>query len=244
MTSSGPPASSAPPALPAPPALAWLTHAYTASGAGLAFLSLVAVTAGRIREAFVWLVIALGVDSSDGVLARAVRIKERLPQIDGAHLDDIVDYLTYVFIPVFLLYDTGSLPASWGLAAVFAVLICSVIAFSKSDAKTPDHFFTGFPSYWNVLAFYLYAFGGPPELNAAILLVFCVLIFVRIGYVYPSRTTTLRPVTVLSGCAWGVLMLYLLWQLPAANRTLLWLSLAFPGYYVVLSVVLHTRRNR
>jgi phosphatidylcholine synthase len=225
------------------PWAAWLTHVYTATGAGLAFLSLAAVVAGNIRAAFVYLVVALVVDSSDGVLARGVHIRERLPEVDGAHLDDIIDYLTYVFVPAFLLYHTGRLPVSWGLAVVFAVLISSVIAFSKSDAKTADHFFTGFPSYWNVLAFYLYAFSAPPVVNGAILLVFCLLIFIRIGYVYPSRTTTLRPVTVLFASAWGVLMLFLLWQMPAMDRTLLWLSLAFPVYYTVLSLVLHLRRK-
>ncbi len=225
------------------PLAAWLTHVYTATGAGLAFLSLAATVAGSIRTAFLWLVVALVVDSSDGVLARSVRIKERLPEVDGAHLDDIVDYLTFVFVPAFLLYHTGRLPAVWGLAVVFAILIASVVTFSKSDAKTADHFFTGFPSYWNVVAFYLYAFAAPPGLNAAILLVLCVLIFVRIGYVYPSRTPTLRPVTVGFGCAWGVLMLLLLWQLPSVDRRLLWLSLSFPVYYTVLSLVLHARRK-
>lgn len=233
------------PAAPAPtfPWAAWLTHVYTATGAGLAFLSLAAVVQGDIREAFVWLVLALGVDSSDGVLARTFRIKERLPEVDGAHLDDIIDYLTYVFVPLFLLYHTNRLPAQWGLAVVFAILIASVIAFSKSDAKTSDNFFTGFPSYWNVIAFYLYAFGASPGLNAGILLVLCLLIFVRTGYVYPSRTTTLRPVTVVFGCAWGVLMLFLLWQMPSIDRVLLWLSLSFPLYYTVLSLVLHCRRQ-
>jgi len=212
-------------------------------GAALAFLSLVAVVSGRIREAFFWLVVAIVVDSSDGLLARAFRVRVLLPDVDGAHLDDIIDYLTYVFVPAFLLYQTGRLPAGWGLAVVFAVLVVSAIAFSKSDAKTSDHFFTGFPSYWNVAAFYLYALRTSAELNAAVLLVLCVLVFVRIGYVYPSRTPTLRTLTVVLGCAWGALVLYLLWQLPAVDRRLLVLSLAFPVYYTVLSLVLHARRK-
>ncbi len=224
-------------------AAAWFTHIYTASGGALAFLSLVAIVAGRIREAFFWLVVALIVDSTDGLLARTFRVRDRLPQVDGAHLDDIVDYLTFVFVPAFLLYQTGRLPAGWGVAVVFAILISSVIAFSTSDAKTADHFFTGFPSYWNIVAFYLYALGWPPTMNAAVLLVLCLLIFVRIGYVYPSRTVTLRWLTVALGCAWGVVMVVLLWQLPAVQHRLLMLSLFFPAYYTVLSFVLHVRRK-
>ena len=225
------------------PLAAWFTHVYTAFGAALAFLAVAAVVSGDIRTAFFWLAVAIVVDSSDGLLARTFRVRERLPDVNGSHLDDIVDYLTFVFVPSFLLYETGRLPAGWGLAVVFAVLVVSAIAFSKSDAKTSDHFFTGFPSYWNIVAFYLYALGIPVELNAAVLLVLCLLVFVRIGYVYPSRTPTLRSVTVVLGCAWGALVLYLLWQLPGVNRTLLVASLAFPVYYTVLSLALHVRRK-
>ncbi len=135
------------------PLSAWLTHVYTALGAALSFLSVVAIVAGDVRAAFFWLAVAIVVDSTDGLLARAFRVRERLPDVNGSHLDDIVDYLTFVFVPSFLLYHTGRLPAGWGLAVVFAVLIVSVIAFSKEDAKTADHFFTGFPSYWNIVAF-------------------------------------------------------------------------------------------
>jgi len=238
------------PAQPAPsspgniPWTAWLTHIYTAMGAGLAFLSLEAIVSGNIREAFFWLVVALVVDSSDGLLARAFRVHDRLPEVDGAHLDDIVDYLTFVFVPAFLVYHTGRLPAGWGMIVAFAVLVASAIAFSRSDAKTADHFFSGFPSYWNIVVFYLYAFDTPAGVNAAILLVLCLLVLVRIGYVYPSRTPTLRTLTVALGCAWGALLLYLLWQLPAIDRGLLSLSLAFPVYYTVLSLILHARRPK
>ncbi len=212
-------------------------------GAALAFLSLAAVVSGHIREAFMWLGVSIVVDSSDGLMARAFHVHDRLPDVDGAHLDDIVDYLTFVFVPAFLLYHTGRLPGGWGLVVAFAMLVSSGIAFSKSDAKTPDHFFTGFPSYWNIVAFYLYGLGTTVWMNAAILLALCVLVFVRIGYVYPSRTTTLRTFTVGFGCIWGVLVLYLVWQLPVVDQALLILSLAFPAYYLVLSLVLNARRK-
>jgi len=239
------PAAPARPASPAPgfPLTAWLTHAYTACGAVLAFLSLNAVASGRVREAFFWLAVAIVVDSSDGVLARTFHVRDRLPDVDGAHLDDIVDYLTFVLVPTFLLYHTGRLPAGWGLVVAFAVLVVSAIAFSKSDAKTPDHFFTGFPSYWNIVAFYLYALDAPAAANGAVLIVLCLLVFVRTGWVYPSRMPTLRTVTVTFGCAWGALLVYILWQLAAVNRPLLVVSLAFPLYYIVLSLVLHARRK-
>ncbi len=245
MSSSLPPLAAPAPAQPVKrfPLTAWLTHVYTASGAVLAFLSIVAVVSGRIREAFFWLAVSIVVDSTDGALARAFDVRLRLPQVNGAHLDDIVDYLTFVLVPAFLLYQTGCLPDGWGLAVVFAVLIVSVIAFSTADAKTADHFFTGFPSYWNIVAFYLYALRTPRAVNGVVLLFLCLLVFVRVGWVYPSRTKTLRLFTITFGCAWGVLMLLLLWQLPLVDRPLLVVSLAFPLYYTVLSLVLHSRRT-
>ena len=126
---------------------AWLVHAFTATGAVLAYMAVEATIAGDTRRAFLWLVVATLVDAVDGALARLARVKERTPQFNGARLDDIVDYLTFVFVPVFILRHDGLLPAgASGLAVASAVLLSSAYGFSREDAKTPDHFFTGFPS--------------------------------------------------------------------------------------------------
>src|SRR5262249_61548539 len=90
------------------------------------------------------------------------------------------------------------------------VLRASGYGFSQTAAKTPDHFFTGFPSYWNVVAFYLYVLEWPPALNAAVLVVFAVLVFVPIRYAYPSRMTELRVPTVVLGLVWGAAVLWAL----------------------------------
>lgn len=224
-------------------AVAWLTHLYTAAGAVLSFLALRAAVLHDTRQALLWLVAATFVDATDGLLARSTRVKELLPEVDGARLDDIVDYLTFVFVPAFLLYEVGGLPAGWGLAVVFAILVSSAVAFSRSDAKTEDHFFTGFPSYWNIVVLYMVAAATTPLFNAVLLLALCVMVFIRIGYVYPSRTPTLRPLTLALGYGWAIVVVYLVWQFPAVNRAVLFGSLAYPVYYVVLSLVLHARRR-
>ena len=136
---------------------AWGVHLYTASGAIAAFAGTLAVIAGNYREAFLWMIAATFVDATDGVLARRARVKEALPGFDGARLDDIVDYLTYVFLPVLLLYHARDLPGGApGLVVAAAVLLSSAYAFASADAKTDDSFFTGFPSYWNIVALYLH----------------------------------------------------------------------------------------
>ncbi len=231
-------------------AAAWAVHLYTATGALTAFAAVLATIAGDYRAAFLWLVAAVFVDATDGVLARAARVKERVPGFDGARLDDIVDYLTYVFVPVLILYHGGSLPgggslaAAGGLAVAAAVLLSSAYGFASLDAKSDDYFFTGFPSYWNIVAVYLHAAGLPPGVNAAILLVLSILVFVRIGYVYPSRTPVLRGLTVALGGIWGVMMIAVILALPRVSMPLLSASLFFPVYYAGLSLVLHTRRSR
>ena len=222
--------------------LAWSVHAYTASGALLAFLGVLAVFHGRYRDAFLLMVAATIVDATDGVFARMARVKEVTPHFDGARLDDIVDYLTFAFLPILLLFHAGDLPAGWGWLAVAAVLLSSAYGFAAADAKTSDNFFTGFPSYWNIVALYLHAGGMPPAINAAVLLGLAAMVFVRIRYVYPSRTPVLRGLTTAMGVLWGVMIIALILQLPDVSRTLLVASLFFPVYYSGLSLALNGRR--
>ena len=225
-------------------AFAWFVHFYTASGAVAAFLATLAVIDGRYRDAFIWLAVSTFLDSTDGVLARLASVKEALPGFDGARLDDIVDYLTFVFVPILLLYQAGALPPGWGLVVACAVLLSSAYGFASLDAKTSDHFFTGFPSYWNIVALYLFAFRLSPQVNGIVLAVLCVLVFVRIGYIYPSRTPTLRGLTNVLGAIWAVMMIAVIILLPDVPNLLLPVSLFFPAYYTILSFVLWRGRDR
>jgi phosphatidylcholine synthase len=222
---------------------AWLVHFYTASGAVAALLATRAIYEPDIRAVFLWLAAAAIIDSTDGWLARAARVRERTPEFDGARLDDIVDYLTFVFVPVLVLLQTDTLEPPTALPAAAAVLLASAYGFARVDAKTDDYFFTGFPSYWNVVAFYLVALGTPPGVSAAILFLLAALVFVRVGYVYPSRTPLLRGPTLALGVIWGLMVAVAIWQLPAPSRPLVVASLFFPIYYVALSLYLHSRRT-
>jgi phosphatidylcholine synthase len=221
----------------------WLAHAYTAAGAVLALVATLDAIAGDYRRAFLWLAVQVVVDATDGHLARRLRVTERLPHFDGTRLDDIIDYLCYVFVPVLILLRADLLPASWGVAAASAVLLASAYGFSQSAAKvlTTDYFFTGFPSYWNVVAFYLYVLDWPAPVNATILLALAALVFVPVRYVYPSRTRACAPLTTMLGSAWAVLVLWMMWRLPAKDGRWITVSLAFPVYYMALSIWLDRR---
>jgi phosphatidylcholine synthase len=225
-------------------AAAWAVHAFTATGAVMGLAAIEATVQGDYRAAFLWMIAATAVDAVDGWLARLARVSERAPGIDGRRLDDLVDYVTYVVAPAFLLLRAGLLPAqlAWPIAA--AIVLSSAYGFSRADAKTPDQFFTGFPSYWNVAALYLYALGLSPAANAAVLAVLVAMVFVPIKYLYPSRTVAWRVPTLVLGAAWAGLMIAIAWKLPAAPIAVVCGSLVFPVYYVVLSLVLNARRRR
>lgn len=223
----------------------WAAHVYTALGAATALAATLAVNDGRFRDAFLWLTLAVVIDATDGALARALRVKERLPHFDGGKLDDIVDYLTYVFVPVLLVLEAGLLPEGVGVWVATAVLLASGYGFAQGAAKVTgaEYFFTGFPSYWNVVAVYLYAGGLPSSVNAAVLLGLAVLVFVPVRYVYPSRTRRWRVLTLGLGAVWGAQVLAIIWRLPATDGPWLALSLVFPAYYVALSLWLHARQQ-
>jgi phosphatidylcholine synthase len=223
---------------------AWLVHFYTASGAVCALLALRAVLLDDVRAAFAWLALQVAIDSTDGFLARLVQVKAVTPDLDGNRLDDIVDYLTYVFVPAIMVVHQGLVPGWGGWAIAAGMLVSSAFGFSSAHAKTADYFFTGFPSYWNIVVLYLVAFRAPQVVSAALLAVLVVLVFVPIRYIYPSRTPVFQRTTVALGAAWAVAMLVVIATLPDVSRPLLIASLAYPLYYVGLSLALEARRRR
>ncbi len=154
--------------------MAWLAHVYTATGAMAAFFATAAIFNADYRLAFLWLFVQVVIDATDGFLARALRVKERLPWFDGAKLDDIIDYLCYVFIPALIVWRSQLVPAAWSMPVVAAMLLSSAYGFNRTDAKTEDHYFLGFPSYWNIVALYLFVVRWPPHVNAIILLVLAI----------------------------------------------------------------------
>ncbi len=234
----------------ATPASHWLrlrasaVHLYTASGAVLTLLILIAAYNGDTVMAL-WLVLAtLVIDSTDGLLARRFRVKEFLPRFDGRRLDDIVDYMTYVLAPILLLWSSGHLPeGAFGVTLAALPLLASSYQFCQVDAKTEDgaqtdHFFLGFPSYWNIVAFYVIVFGLGPVAVGVILVVCSLLVFVPVRYVYPSRTVAFRKLTITLTALWLASYVAILVQMPDANALLRAFSLLYLVYYFGLSFYL------
>jgi len=222
--------------------LAWFVHLYTALGAVVGFLTILAIEQAGFRQAFFLMALAVIIDCTDGTLARAARVTEIIPWFDGALLDEIVDYLNYVIVPALFLLRGNLLPPPDALWLALLPLIASAYGFCQRDAKTADYFFLGFPSYWNIVAFYLYVLQMPLWVNAFLLIALSILVFVPIRYIYPSRSPRFRTPTNILGALWGAAMFYLIYRLPDPPPTLTLASLAFPIYYTVLSLWLEVRR--
>lgn len=227
------------PERPIPVFLARTIHALTASGAVLAFFAYLAVEQGRWRLALLWLAAALIVDGIDGPLARRAEVRRRTPGIDGAILDLVVDYLTYVFVPAILIYRAGLLPAAYAALGVAAILLSSLYTFARSDMKTADNFFRGFPALWNVVAFYLVML-RPGQMAGAIAIgVFVALTFAPIHFIHPLRVRVFQPWLAALSVLWGAASLALLWPGWSAPwmHTLLALSLAGAGALIAVGLL-------
>lgn len=216
-------------------------HLLTASGVVVGLWGLMAAAQGDLRSAFVAMLVATAIDGVDGWLARRFDVSRTVPAIDGARLDDIVDYVTFVVLPAFVVVEGGLVPSVPGWIVAAAMLMASALGFARVDAKTGTSF-TGFPSYWNVVVFYLAAGRVPPAVSTVVLLACAALVFVRVGYVYPTRTSVLRRTTLMGAAVWAVVLVVMIGQYPDVPGVWLLASLAFPVYYVALSLVLHFQR--
>ena len=216
--------------------LAWGVHFFTASGAVVGALALLAISAGELDNAALLMLFALFIDAVDGSLARAVGVSEVLPDGDGRRLDDIVDFLNFVIVPVVFMTSAGSLPG-WGWVAV--PILASAYGFSQASAKTEDDFFLGWPSYWNVVALYCWLLDLSTTTGAFWLVVCSIGIFLPFKYVYPSKMK--RPIfkhtLTAGGFVWaGLLGFTILAPDLGARLHLVEISFAYLVYYMALSI--------
>ncbi|MBS0247450.1 MAG: phosphatidylcholine synthase [Proteobacteria bacterium] len=184
---------------------AFAIHVLTASGAAFALLALILATGGHWAMMFFCLGLALVVDGIDGPLARLFHVKDRLPRWDGAGLDFVVDFTTYVFVPAYAIAASGYLPEGFGVPAAILIVITGALYFADRMMKTDDNYFRGFPAVWNVIAFYLYILPPLPWLALLVIVALCALTFVPVAFVHPLRVRRLRSVNIGLMALWAVL---------------------------------------
>jgi phosphatidylcholine synthase len=180
-------------------------HVFTASGAALGLLAMVAAVQAQWTLMFGLLGVALVVDGVDGSMARKLKVGERLPRWSGDTLDLVVDFVTYVFVPAYAVATAGLMPGYLAIPAAILIVITSALYFADRTMKTDDNFFRGFPAVWNAAAFYLFLIRPNPWISAAAILGLAVLTFVPIRFLHPFRVTRLRLLNVALLVLWSIL---------------------------------------
>lgn len=233
--------------LPLRKARGYLVHLYTTSTLLFVVLGVQWILDERYALALLAMAITLMIDATDGALARRFRIATTTPRIDGALLDNVVDFVSYVFLPVLFMLHAELLVEP---ATVYVTIVAfgSAYGFSRTSAKLGDEgFFVGFPSYWNVVAFYAYMLGLPPWFNTVLVVALSLLVFADIRFLYVSRLRRNRVLHLILGAGWGAACIWALFLEPGLTRAaLVYGSLVYVAFYTAHSLVstLQARRAR
>jgi phosphatidylcholine synthase len=196
--------------------IAWSVHAFTASGIVAGFLALVSVLKNDPVQAFMWLGVALFVDGIDGSLARKARVTEYTPNFDGATLDNVIDYFTYVAVPAMMVYWFNMVPVpylfsgdTWSLICAVIIMATSLYCFANVGMKSFDYYFVGFPAIWNIVVLYFYLLNTGWLVNIIAVVGLAILTFIPVKFVHPLRVTHWREITVPMTVVWAAMTLAL-----------------------------------
>lgn len=217
---------------------AWAVHVYTALGLICALLATVAIAKNQTTLTVIYLAIAMLIDGTDGIFARRWEVTKWAPQFDGRKLDDITDFLTYTFVPVFAAWQFEVFTGNWQ-ALLGIILLCSAYGFCYESAKTEDGFFSGFPSYWNAVILYLYWLNWPQWIGGSIVLFLALMTFFPTRYISMNQTPYLKRLNVCLFLIWLVLFLMLVPNFESPPLLLVYLSLFYPLFYLGASFYLH-----
>jgi phosphatidylcholine synthase len=216
--------------------VAWAIHALTASGVLLGAAGLEAVVRGHPRTAIVYLIAAMIVDGIDGPIARAARVQDALPGMDGNILDLVVDYLTCVMLPVAFMAYFHAFPSGWTVILCAAILFTAVLWFARTELMTPDHWFRGFPAIWNLVAPTFFLLHSAQWVNIVVTIGLCVLTLTDVKFVHPMQVRERRVVNIAVTTLWLAAMLAqtLLW--PTEYLPLQILLIAAPAWFAFITV--------
>jgi len=223
-----------PPARPTVRARAFSVHILTALGAGFALMALLEAVRGHWPAMFGWLGVALVVDAVDGPLARRLRVAQVLPNWSGDTLDLVVDFTTYVFVPAYAIAASGLLVPHLAPFLGIAVVVSGALYFADLRMKTDDNHFRGFPTLWNVAAFYLFLLRPAPWTASLAIALLVVATFLPIHVMHPVRVRRFRRFNIalmFVGCGLATIAVLRDFEVPAAITA----ALCVIALYVLLS---------
>ncbi len=190
---------------------AFAVHLFTATGAVFAMLALLAAVDAEWGLMYLWLVVAFVVDGLDGPLARRYDVKSNAPEFDGVLMDLIIDYLTYVFIPAFALFQSGLLGGWSGWAAIILITFASVLYFSDTRMKTKDNSFSGFPGCWNMVILVLFAIAPHWIVSLILVAALTLAMFLPVKFIHPVRTERWKMLSLPMALLWTLFAGWAAW---------------------------------
>ena len=220
-----------------PRVTALFVHLLTATGAVFAMLSMLAAANHQWSLMFLWLVVAFAVDGIDGPLARRFDVKKYAPRFDGVLLDLIIDYLTYVFIPAFALFQSGLLPGWTGWVTIIVITFASAMYFCDGNMKTKDKSFHGFPGCWNMVALVMFAIQPNFWIILTVVIVLAIAMFLPLKFVHPVRTNRWRFISLPITLLWIAFAGWSAWVDFSANPVILW-GLTGTSLYLIVAGLL------
>ena len=220
-----------------PRVTALFVHLLTATGAVFAMLSMLAAANHQWSLMFLWLVVAFAVDGIDGPLARRFDVEKYAPRFDGVLLDLIIDYLTYVFIPAFALFQSGLLPGWTGWVTIIVITFASAMYFCDGNMKTKDKSFHGFPGCWNMVALVMFAIQPNFWYILTIVIVLAIAMFFPLKFVHPVRTNRWRFISLPITLLWIAFAGWSAWVDFSANPVILW-GLTVTSLYLIFAGLL------
>jgi phosphatidylcholine synthase len=194
-----------------PRAKALAVHLLTATGAVWAMLAMLEAVQRDWSMMFLWLVVALAVDGIDGPLARRFDVKRQAPAFDGELMDLVVDYLTYVFVPAYALFNSGLMDGWTGWFGIIVITFTSALYFSDTRMKTRDNSFSGFPACWNMVVLTLFAWQPNFWVIVALVTILAVAMFLPVKFIHPVRTERWRAASLPVALLWVVFAGWAAW---------------------------------
>lgn len=217
--------------------LGYGVHLLTSCGMVTAFLAMVAIGKGDYKEALSWLLLYLVIDGIDGTFARKLKVKENLPTMDGAVIDDLSDFANFVFVPCWLLYECGLMATPFNFIAVIIIILSSAIYYGKGKVVTDDNYFLGFTGMWNVVLFFLICvFDFSEIINFVLLISLAIMQYLPIKFIYPSKPSKFRWLHIVVSVAMLIGFGGVLFEYPKEVLIFKYLAIAGLAYFALMSI--------
>ena len=217
---------------------AWGVHLFTISGLVWATLALFAILDNDTPMMWLWFVIALIVDGVDGTLARKVGVREVIPWFDGGVVDNLVDYLTWTFLPALFMalhLPFGAQPMP--VIMMIVVIVSSLFCYANDGEKSNDNYFVGFPAAWNCVAIVMYVLQTPAWVNIAATIFLAIMTLVPLHYTHPARVKRFQIPNIIGAAAWIVACAYMVVVYPVQPLWTLILFCIGGGWFLIAGFI-------